>query len=105
VLLAEVLAARYAPEVVALPGGSGSGVRRGVRAVRIDRAERAVLCDDGSVMSYDRLELATGSNPVLPPLRGLFAVGSGDSPKECTPSAPWMTAWRCQEPCGRVAGP
>ncbi|MFD5147930.1 NAD(P)/FAD-dependent oxidoreductase [Streptomyces sp. NPDC058401] len=71
VLLAEVLAGRYAPEVTALPA-PGPALRRGVRAVRIDRAERMVHCDDGTVERYGTLVLATGSNPVLPPLRGLF---------------------------------
>ncbi|MFD5098878.1 NAD(P)/FAD-dependent oxidoreductase [Streptomyces albidochromogenes] len=70
VLLAEVLAGRYGPEVIAQPS---TPVRRGVRVVRIDRAERVVLCDDGSVVPYSTLVLATGSNPVLPPLRGLGA--------------------------------
>lgn len=68
VLLAEVLAGRYAAEVIGLPPAE---VRRGVRVVRIDRADRLVHCDDGSVVRYGRLVLATGSNPVLPPLRGL----------------------------------
>ncbi|MDQ0796482.1 NAD(P)/FAD-dependent oxidoreductase [Streptomyces sp. B1I3] len=68
VLLAEVLAGRYEPDVIALPPAE---VRRGVRAVRIDRADRLVHCDDGSVIGYGHLVLATGSNPVLPPLRGL----------------------------------
>ncbi|MBB1242843.1 NAD(P)/FAD-dependent oxidoreductase [Streptomyces durbertensis] len=75
VLLAEVLAGRYRPEVVELPGpADGVEVRRGVRAVRIDRAEHGgrVVCDDGSEVPYDTLVLATGSNPVLPPVRGLF---------------------------------
>ncbi|MER5763301.1 FAD-dependent oxidoreductase [Streptomyces sp. NPDC002082] len=71
VLLAEVLAGRYAPEVTALPA-PGPALRRGVRAVRIDRAEQVVHCDDGTVERYGTLVLATGSNPVLPPLRGLF---------------------------------
>ncbi|WP_445269268.1 NAD(P)/FAD-dependent oxidoreductase [Streptomyces sp. DSM 41634] len=71
VLLAEVLAGRYAPEVTALPA-PGPALRRGVRAVRIDRTDRTVLCDDGTVAEYDTLVLATGSNAVLPPLRGLF---------------------------------
>ncbi|MEV0374747.1 FAD-dependent oxidoreductase [Streptomyces sp. NPDC050636] len=81
VLLAEVLAGRYAPEVIALPA-PGSGVRRlsGVRAVRIDRDARRVLCDDGQDVPYDILVLATGANPVLPPLRGLFTPGRGDLP-------------------------
>ncbi|MFJ9644899.1 NAD(P)/FAD-dependent oxidoreductase [Streptomyces sp. NPDC101206] len=74
VLLAEVLAGRYAPEVAALPD-PGPALRRGVRAVRIDRAARTVQCDDGTAEPYDALVLATGSNAVLPPLRGLFEPG------------------------------
>ncbi|MFJ3878221.1 NAD(P)/FAD-dependent oxidoreductase [Streptomyces sp. NPDC090077] len=80
VLLAEVLAGRYAPEVTALPA-PGPALRRGVRAVRIDRADRAVHGDDGSVERYDTLVLATGSNPVLPPLRGLFAPDGRELPE------------------------
>ncbi|MFI5688592.1 NAD(P)/FAD-dependent oxidoreductase [Streptomyces sp. NPDC051636] len=69
VLLAEVLAGRYAPEVIALP--SPDGLVR-TRVTGIDRAARQLRCADGSVIAYDTLVLATGSNPVLPPLRGLF---------------------------------
>lgn len=75
VLLADVLAGRYAQEVITLPAPH-SAVRwlGGVRAERIDRERRTVLCDDGQAVPYDRLVLATGSNPVLPPLRGLFPL-------------------------------
>ncbi|MBB5794600.1 FAD-dependent oxidoreductase [Streptomyces caelestis] len=69
VLLAEVLAGRYSPEVIALPAPARA--TRG-RVVGIDRDGRTVECADGTVIAYDRLVLATGSNPVLPPLRGLF---------------------------------
>ncbi|WP_406009072.1 FAD-dependent oxidoreductase [Streptomyces sp. NBC_00637] len=69
VLLAEVLAGRYAPEVIALP--APAGLLRG-RVTGIDRDGRTVTCADGSEIAYDTLVLATGSNPVLPPLRGLF---------------------------------
>ncbi|MFD9409213.1 NAD(P)/FAD-dependent oxidoreductase [Streptomyces sp. NPDC059989] len=79
VLLAEVLAGRYAPEVIALPT-PGPVLRRGVRAVRVDRADRLVHCDDGAALAYDSLVLATGSNPVLPPLRGLFEPGERELP-------------------------
>ncbi|MFI8106694.1 NAD(P)/FAD-dependent oxidoreductase [Streptomyces sp. NPDC086023] len=79
VLLAEVLAGRYAPEVTALPS-PGPVLRQGVRAVRVDRGAREVHCDDGAVLPYDDLVLATGSNPVLPPLRGLFEPGGGELP-------------------------
>ncbi|WP_326795800.1 FAD-dependent oxidoreductase [Streptomyces sp. NBC_01808] len=73
VLLADVLAGSYAPDVIRLPD-SGPAVRtlRGVRAVRVDRAARRVWCDDGREVPYDVLVLATGAWPVLPPLRGLF---------------------------------
>ncbi|MFF0275053.1 NAD(P)/FAD-dependent oxidoreductase [Streptomyces sp. NPDC004330] len=80
VLLADVLAGRYAPEVIALPG-TREPVRLGVRAVRIDRAARTVECADGSLVGYDRLVLATGSNPVLPPLRGLRGPAEAEPPE------------------------
>ncbi|OQD55243.1 FAD-dependent oxidoreductase [Streptomyces phaeoluteigriseus] len=69
VLLAEVLAGRYAPEVIALPAPAEL-VR--ARVTGIDRERRSLACADGSEIAYDTLVLATGSNPVLPPLRGLF---------------------------------
>ncbi|POX48619.1 FAD-dependent oxidoreductase [Streptomyces sp. Ru71] len=69
VLLAEVLAGRYSPDVIALPAPADL-VR--ARVTGIDRAERTVRCADGTRIAYDTLVLATGSNPVLPPLRGLF---------------------------------
>ncbi|MCZ0205265.1 FAD-dependent oxidoreductase [Streptomyces sp. UMAF16] len=69
VLLAEVLAGRYAPEVITLP--PPTGLLR-TRVTGIDRAARTVSCADGMSIAYDTLVLATGSNPVLPPLRGLF---------------------------------
>ncbi|MEV0171688.1 FAD-dependent oxidoreductase [Streptomyces sp. NPDC050803] len=69
VLLAEVLAGRYSPDVIALP--APAELTRG-RVTGIDRELRAVHLADGSVIAYDTLVLATGSNPVLPPLRGLF---------------------------------
>ncbi|MDT9683045.1 FAD-dependent oxidoreductase [Streptomyces sp. TRM76323] len=71
VLLADVLAGRYGPEVIALPAPRGEPARRGVRVTGIDRDAREVHCADGTRVAYDRLVLATGSNPVLPPLRGL----------------------------------
>ncbi|MGP4091332.1 NAD(P)/FAD-dependent oxidoreductase [Streptomyces sp. KR55] len=69
VLLAEVLAGRYSPEVISLP--APAELTR-ARVTDIDRDGRTVRCADGSEIAYDTLVLATGSNAVLPPLRGLF---------------------------------
>ncbi|MFC8430159.1 NAD(P)/FAD-dependent oxidoreductase [Streptomyces sp. NPDC057253] len=71
VLLAEVLAGRYDPDVIALP--APAALTR-ARVTGIDRGARTVECADGSKIAYDTLVLATGSNPVLPPLRGLFTA-------------------------------
>ncbi|MGA4842059.1 NAD(P)/FAD-dependent oxidoreductase [Streptomyces sp. G45] len=76
VLLTDVLAGRYAPEVIALPPPPGAYHR--ARAVEIDRAARVVRCADGTRVPYETLVLATGANPVLPPLRGLFAPGAAE---------------------------
>ena len=38
-------------------------VRSGVRVSAIDRARNAVICDDDTMLPYDRLLLATGSRP------------------------------------------
>ncbi|MFI0236201.1 NAD(P)/FAD-dependent oxidoreductase [Streptomyces sp. NPDC016845] len=78
VLLAEVLAGSYGPEVIALPAPQGPRLR--TRAIRVDRTARVVQCEDGAEVAYDALVLATGANPVLPPLRGLFEPGATDLP-------------------------
>jgi assimilatory nitrate reductase electron transfer subunit len=46
-------------------------VRHGVRATALDRMHRLVHGSDRWVEPYDALVLATGANPVLPPIRGL----------------------------------
>ncbi|MBC9716143.1 NAD(P)/FAD-dependent oxidoreductase [Streptomyces sp. TRM66268-LWL] len=68
VLLADVLAGRYPAEVTALPD-AGPVVQD--RVVRIDREARKVHLATAAPLPYDSLVLATGSNPVLPALRGL----------------------------------
>jgi NAD(P)H-nitrite reductase large subunit len=49
-------------------------LRRG-RATGVDVAGRAVLLDDGSRESFDRLLIATGSSPVSPPVPGIQGPG------------------------------
>lgn len=53
------------------PADSRLDLRAGVRAVAVDRMHRLVRGSDHSVQQYDTLVLATGANPVLPPIRGL----------------------------------
>ncbi|WPW27013.1 FAD-dependent oxidoreductase [Streptomyces atratus] len=73
VLLAEVLTGRYDPEAIALPYGAGTLMRSGCEVVALDPAERELRLAGGESVHYDELVLATGANPVLPPLRGLHA--------------------------------
>jgi nitrite reductase (NADH) large subunit len=42
----------------------------GKSITQIDRAKRVVIADDGTIASYDRLLLATGSNPFMLPVPG-----------------------------------
>ncbi|MFJ8477983.1 NAD(P)/FAD-dependent oxidoreductase [Kitasatospora sp. NPDC094011] len=70
VLLAEVLTGRYDAESIALPLG-GATARPGCEAVALDPAARTLRLAGGSEQPWDELVLATGANPVLPPVRGL----------------------------------
>ncbi len=45
------------------------------RAVRLDTKVKVVTLDDGSVLPFDRLLIATGSTPATPPIPGI--AGSG----------------------------
>ncbi len=50
---------------------NGIALRAGVRIDRIDRFARTVHADDGSVTPYDKLIIATGSRPFVPPIDGM----------------------------------
>ncbi|NQZ52847.1 MAG: NAD(P)/FAD-dependent oxidoreductase [Piscirickettsiaceae bacterium] len=47
----------------------------GKTIVEIDRVKQVVIADDGTRSSYDRLILATGSNPVMLPIIGIELEG------------------------------
>lgn len=65
--------ASYDPERVDL--------RLGCRVLEIDRERREVMLVDGERVAYDRLVLATGSIPTLPPIRGLVRMDGQLHPK------------------------
>jgi len=52
----------------------GVDLRLGARVLGVDRERRDVMLVDGTVLPYDRLVLATGSIPSLPPIRGLVRL-------------------------------
>lgn len=53
---------------------NGCRVLYGRRAVSFDAARRAVALDDGTSVPYDRLCVASGSRPFVPPFDGLEKV-------------------------------
>lgn len=59
------------------------GVRllTGARAAELDRAAREVVLEDGRRLPYDRVVLATGSIPTLPPIRGVVTPDGMLHPK------------------------
>lgn len=54
---------------------AGISLRTGVKVAAIKRGARAVVLDDGSAVSYDRLVLATGSVPIVPNIPGVEKEG------------------------------
>jgi len=45
------------------------------RARQVDAATRQVLLDDGHALAFDRLLIATGSSPAMPPIPGIQGPG------------------------------
>ena len=45
------------------------------RAQRVDAAARSVLLDNGNTLGFDRLLIATGSQPMRPPIPGIASAG------------------------------
>ncbi|WP_338087678.1 FAD-dependent oxidoreductase [Nocardioides lijunqiniae] len=88
----------------------GVDLRLGARVLGVDRERRDVMLVDGTVVPYDRLVLATGSIPSLPPIRGLVRldgrlherVHAFRSLDDCTRLVGALTSLGVPDPCGLV---
>lgn len=49
---------------------NGITLYKGKKVVEVNRARRQVIAEDGTTAAYDRLLLATGSNPFIIPVPG-----------------------------------
>ncbi len=80
ILLSSVLAGEKSPDEITLNGldwyeRNGIRLRLGVRIVDADVRGKTVAGDDGSVTPFDKLLLATGSSPLMPPIEGIEKKG------------------------------
>jgi nitrite reductase (NADH) large subunit len=80
ILLSPVLAGEQTLDDIVLNGlewyrEHGIRLLTGRKVVKIDRIARGVVADDGAVEPYDRLLLATGSNPFILPVPGVDLEG------------------------------
>jgi NAD(P)H-nitrite reductase len=67
----------------------------GIRVVRIDRFARRVFADDGTILPYDKLVIATGSRTFFPPMDGMWVDDRTLTPGSCSASARSTTPPRC----------
>ena len=75
ILLSPVLAGEQSFEEIVLNDldwyrNNGVTLHAGRKVIEIDRVRRRVIAEDGTEASYDRLLLATGSNPFILPVPG-----------------------------------
>ncbi|WP_017446987.1 NAD(P)/FAD-dependent oxidoreductase [Gayadomonas joobiniege] len=49
-------------------------LRLGVRVAAINRSEQSVTLDNGQVQNYDKLVIASGARPLMPPIEGMQTV-------------------------------
>lgn len=81
ILLSAVLAGEKAADEIALNSlewyqHNHIQLRLAVRISDIDVTGKTVTGDDGSVTPFDKLLLATGSNPLIPPIEGVNKEGA-----------------------------
>lgn len=72
--LSEYFSGKSAEDLSLVPPGffeeTGMVLRLNTRATAIDRAARTVTVSNGDTLSYDKLVIATGSYPFVPPVPG-----------------------------------
>jgi nitrite reductase (NADH) large subunit len=69
-------------------------LRAGARVTHVDRNRHVVHADDGSVAVYDKLIIATGSRPFVPPIEGVM---NGHGPR------PGIFVFRTIDDCTGIA--
>ena len=99
ILLSSVLEGTHRPESLTLRGPEwyadhGVALHLGARVEELDRTRREVTLADGGTQGYDRLVLATGSIPTLPPIRGMVRRDGSLHPK--------VHAFRSLDDCRRL---
>jgi NAD(P)H-nitrite reductase large subunit len=99
ILLSAVLEGTHRPESLIMRdpewyADHGIDLRLATRVLGLDRERREVLLVDGTTLGYDRLVLATGSIPTLPPIRGIVRREGTLHPK--------VHAFRSLDDCQRL---
>ena len=80
ILLSAVLAGERSVDEITLNEwdwyrGNAIDLRVGIRIVEIDRERKVVTADDGVATPFDKLIIATGSSPFVPPISGIDKHG------------------------------
>jgi len=101
ILLSAVLEGTHRPEAITLRrrnwfAAHGVDLRLGTRVVDLHRDRRVIELADGGEVAYDRLVLATGAVPSLPPIRGLVGADGTLDPR--------VHAFRGLDDCIRLLG-
>lgn len=99
ILLSAVLEGTHSADALTLRSPTwfedhGIHLRLGARVLEIDRKAREVVLVDGERLGWDRLVLATGAIPTLPPIRGLVRRDGSLHPK--------VHPFRSREDCRRL---
>src|SRR5262249_54031401 len=99
-LLSSVLNGSQDPSEIFLNGINwyvehGITLRTGVRGNEIAQPQKTIHCDDGNCFQYDKLIIATGSRPVIPPIAALNS-SNGEF-------KPGIFVFRTLDDCRRIA--